>query len=308
MGAELVSAALKEPTRVAAEMAAAMEARMVANQERVDAERRQDRGEMYNMLGSFSTRLRSAEGALSKPAEAPPAYSENAASGIGTEAESPKLDSTMEARGVASKVMSDLRGPVVSDGASLSPMKHLDRAVAGAAAADREVSPSKEDVRATSRRMEEGAAELSATMRDLVERKGERLVRQLGYDRAAEQLGKEAGQPNADMDELVQMLIITFPSGISAPVAAASQATHGDEEIEDQNDKAVSEKAGSVVLDQSDELEHVMYVRSDGRREEAVLVRAERDGSLVVRLAPGTRNANFANAHLVRIYTHPDIS
>ena len=187
LGVELDIAALKDLMAPSVARQEAVVARQGAESERLRADLGDVRvglEQVADTLNHFSARLGEAE---RKAATAPMAET-SASSSVRVEDSGQGLRTVEEARSVAGNVIDGLRGPDLPDDPSLPPLRRLERAIEQVEKADREVSPSKREMREKARVLKSEVTEESERIDCLVAAEGAELVRRLGVEGAAEQI------------------------------------------------------------------------------------------------------------------------
>ena len=187
-----------------------------------------------------------------------PVTETSASSSVRVESAGEGLKDVDEARSIKENVIEGLRGPDLPDDPSLPPLRRLERAIAEVEKADREVSPSKREMRDKARVLKSEVAEESERIDCLVAAEGAELVRRLGVDGAAEQIASALDMDS--IDTIVTMLMVRFPPTFGKE----------DEAVKLEFDEASAEDGSDRCSEQSDpepDPEVVQYVHADGSRE-----------------------------------------
>ena len=271
---ELDIAALKELMAASVARQEAVVSRQAAESDRLRADLgdvRVSLDQVADTLNHFSARLGEAE----RKSATVPVTETSASSSVRVKGTGQGLKDVDEARSVAENVIDGLRGPDLPDDPSLPPLRRLERAIAEVEKADREVSPSKREMRDKARVLKSEVTEESERIDCLVAAEGAELVRRLGVDGAAEQIASALDMDS--IDTIVTMLMVRFPPTFGKE----------DEAVKLEFDEASAEEGSDHCSEQSDpepEPEVVQYVHANGSREPAHLVSESADGMLLIKL------------------------
>ena len=293
LGVELDLASLKELMAASMERQEAMVARQAAENELFRSDLgavREGLEQVADTLGHFSARLGEAE----RKASAAPAVLAGGSTSEGPPAAAVKgVESVASARAVGTDVMDELRGPELPDDPTLPPLRRLERAIENAAKSDREVSPSKKELRDKAKSLESEVAEESKRIERLVASDGAQLVRLHGIDGAAERIASSAGVDS--LEAIVNLLSVKFPPAFGKVDEAAVEL--------DFDEASGGEDGSEHCSEQSDaepEPEVVQYLRANGGREAAHLLSEEADGTLLIKLLESGKGRRAPPSRVVR--------
>ena len=307
LGMELDLASLKELMATSMERQEAVVARQAAENELVRSDLgavREGLEQVADSLGHFSARLGEVERKASATADS------SVGSTMADSSEGPPSaadEGVAGARVAGSEVMDELRGAELPDDPSLPPLRRLEHALASAEKSDREVSPSKKELRDKARSLESEVAEEGKRIESLIASHGAKLVRLHGVDGAAERISDLAGVDS--LEAIVNLLSVRFPPAFaevdeaeveladskigeseSGPELKFDDASGGEDDFEHCSDQSESEPEPEVV----------QYLRADGSQEPAHLLSEEADGTLLIKLLGSGKGRRSPPSRVVR--------